>query len=169
VVFDFPKDEIRVYLFLSEVRSQEIAVRLRQNSHVGAITARLHRIIERGLRSAIVGGSGRLKIVHEKVTPALWSDAMRRLPPRVPESLDASVRAWVLRHVAQHLKQKGDQFIAAAEDTQDGVTALITVRGAPVLSGLRDALQGKVAPSSVMKAGGTPAVVVEATPGYRYE
>lgn len=76
VILDFPKNEIKVRLFLSEIRAQEIAVKLRQHTHIGMVTARLQRIIERGLCSSLTGTNGQLKIVHEAVTPDQWLGAL---------------------------------------------------------------------------------------------
>jgi hypothetical protein len=79
LILDFPKNEARVYMFLSEIRVQELAVKLRQRAHLGLVTARLRRIIRRGLRAAFTGSFGRLKIVHEAVTPDQWTNALKRL------------------------------------------------------------------------------------------
>ena len=73
VILDFPKNEIKFFLFLSEIRAQEIAVKLRQHTHIGVVMAHLQKPIERGLRRALTDSSGRLKIVHEAVTPDQWS------------------------------------------------------------------------------------------------
>ena len=45
LTLDFPKNEIRVYLFLGEIRAQEMAVKLRQRAHLGMVMTRvgLHR------------------------------------------------------------------------------------------------------------------------------
>lgn len=170
LILDFPKNEIRVYLFLGEIRAQEIAVKLRQHTHVGAVAARLGRIMERGLRRAFSGGFGRLKILHEAVTPGKGSSALRRLPSLVSQVLMGRLQEWILKGLADHLKQRAEEFIKAAEDTADGVTVVITLGNPPGFPQLRQALKGKVlAPGSLKMADGAPAVNIKITPGYRHE
>lgn len=130
LVFDFPQNEIRVYLFLSEIRAQEVAVKLRQHAHTGMITVRLGRYIECGLRSALAGTFRRLKIVHETVMPEQWLGALRRLPSLVPQVLSGRLQEWMLKGLSSYLKQQPEEFIQAAEDTADGVTLEITLGNA---------------------------------------
>ena len=63
----FPKNEILACLYLSEIRAQEIAVKLRQKAHMG-VTERLRRIVTRGW-TGLCANVGRLKIVHGAVIP----------------------------------------------------------------------------------------------------
>ncbi len=48
IIFHFPKNEIIARLFLSEIRAQQIAVKLRQHAHMGTVAERLRRFIDRG-------------------------------------------------------------------------------------------------------------------------
>lgn len=170
LILDFPKNEIRVRLFLSEIRAQEIAVKLRQHAHIGTVAARLGRIAERGVRRALIGGFGRLKIVHEAVTPDQWAGALRRLPSFVPQVLMGRLQEWVLKGLADHLKQRAEEFIKAAEDTADGVMLVITLGTPPGFPLLRQALKGKVlSPASLKMTDGTPEVKISITPGYSHE
>ncbi|MBC8019043.1 MAG: hypothetical protein H7X83_11065 [Verrucomicrobia bacterium] len=170
LVLDFPKNEIRVRLFLSEIRAQEIAVKLRQHAHIGTVAARLGRILERGLRRAFIGGFGRLKIVHEAVMPDQWVGALRRLPSLVPQVLMGRLQEWILKGLADHLKQRTEEFIKAAEDTADGVTLVIILGNPPGFPQLRQALKGKVlSPASLRMADGAPAVTITVVPGYSHE
>jgi len=170
LILDFPRNEIRVRLFLSEIRAQEIAVKLRQHAHIGTVVARLGRIVERGVRRALTGGFGRLKIVHEAVTPDQWMGALRRLPSFVPQVLMGRLQEWVLKGLADHLKQRTEEFIKAADDTADGVTLVITLGNPPGFSLLRQALKGKgLSPASLRMADGAPAVTITVAPGYSHE
>jgi len=170
LALDFPKNEIRVFLFLSEIRAQEIAVKLRQHAHKGAVAAHLQGFVERGLRRALTGGFGRLKIVHEAVTPDQSSGALQRLPSLVPQVLLGHLKEWVLKGLSDHLKQRPEEFIKAAEDTADGVTLLFTVGNPPGFPQLRQALKGKgFSIASLKMSDGTPTVKIKITPGYAHE
>lgn len=170
LILDFPKNEIRVNLFLSEIRAQEIAVKLRQNAHNGAVTAHLQRLIKRGLRSAFKGRFGRLKIVHEAVTPDEWVSALQRLPVMVQKILIGRLTEWVLKGVADYLKQNSAEFIKAAEDAADGVTLVISLGNPPGFPQLRQALKGKkLSLASLKLPDGVPVVKIKTSPGYTHE
>jgi hypothetical protein len=170
LILDFPKNEIRVALFLSEIRAQEVAVKLRQRAHIGVVVAHLQGFVERGLRRALGGGYGRLKIVHEAVTPDQWTSAFRRVPSVVTQALTGRLNQWVLTGLAAHLKQHADEFISAAENTADGVMLLVTIGTPPGFPELRQALRGKgLSLGSLSMSGGAPLVNVRVTPGYAHE
>jgi hypothetical protein len=170
LILNFPKNEIRVYLFLSEIRAQEIAVKLRQHAHVGMVASRLRQFIDRGLSSALKGKFGRLKIVHEAVTPDQWFGALRRLPSLVVQVLKGRLTEWVVKGLSDHLKQRTEEFIKAAEDTADGVTLVITLGNPPGYAQLRQALKGKgLSLASLKMADGAPAIKIKVIPGYVHE
>lgn len=171
LILDFPGNEIRFYLFLSEIRAQEITVKLRQHAHIGMVATRLRQFVERGLRSALIKRSfKRLKIIHETVTPDQWLSALRRLPSLVPRLLAGKLQEWILKGLFDHLKQRPEEFIKAAEDTSDGVTMTVTLRNPPGLPQLRQALKGKGIPLSRLNlTDGMPTVKIDIKPGYTYE
>lgn len=172
LILDFPKNEIRTYLFLSEIRAQEVAVKLRQRTHTGMVAARLSRIIERGLHRALRGTYGRLKIIHEAVTPDQFQGAraFRRLPSLIPQVLLGRLREWVTKALSDQLKQHAEEFIKAAEDTADGVTVVVTLTNPPGFPQLRQALKGKALSLASLKlADGSPAVTIKILPGYVHE
>jgi hypothetical protein len=170
LILDFPKNEIRVYLFLSEIRAQEIAVKLRQHAHIGNVAARLRHFIERGLRSALRGSFGRLKIIHEAITPDQLLGAVRRLPSLVPQVLQSRLQEWILKGITDQLKQRAEEFTKAAEDTTDGVTMVITVGNPPGFTQLRQVLKGKLLSLASLKmSGGTPTVRIKIVAGYIHE
>ncbi len=170
VILNFPRNEIEVRLFLSEIRAQEIAVKLRQHTHIGTVTARLQRPIKRGLHRALSGSSGRLKIIHEAVTPDQWSSVFQRLPSLVPRILLGRLNEWVLKGISDHLKQHSEAFIQAASDTADGVTFVVIVENPPGFPQLRQALKEKsLSLPSLKMSDGTPTVKIRVTPGYAHE
>jgi hypothetical protein len=166
---NFPANHILVRLYLSEKRAQELAVKLRQQSHLGAVIAHLRGVLERGLRSALTRGFGRLKIVHEAVTPDNVLGALRRLPSLVPQALCGRVLEWVIKGLSDYLKQQSQQFITATEDAADGVTLVITLGNPPGFAQIRDALKGKVLSLDSLRSVGTPDLSVKVIPGYAHE
>jgi hypothetical protein len=170
LILDFQKNEIRINFFLSEIRAQEVAVKLRQHAHVGALAARLRRFIERGLRSALSGSSARLKIVHEAVTPDQWVSALRRLPSFVHNILLGRLQEWALKSLADQLKQAAQPFIKAAEDTADGVTVVITISNPPGFPEIRKLLKGQgLSLGSLKIPSGNPKVSIGFTAGYAHD
>jgi hypothetical protein len=167
LALDFPRGEIRMRLFLSEIRTQEVAVKLRQRAHVGTVVARLQEHVERGLRTALSGGFARLKIVHEAVTPDQWVPAMRGLPSVVPQLLRNRLQEWVLQALAAHLRARAEEFVRAADDPADGVTIIITLVNPPGFPELRRALRGNGVSLAGLRLSGAPAEArVSVLPGH---
>ncbi|MDH5667658.1 MAG: hypothetical protein OEY86_06595 [Nitrospira sp.] len=170
LALDFRADQIRVFLYLSEIRAQQIAVKLRQQAHIGQVASFLHGLIERGLRSALAGGFGRLKIIHEAVTPDQWLPALRRLPSLVPQVLLRRLNQWVMQGLLARLKEQTPRFLAAANEPADGVTLVLTISNPPGFPQLRQALKGKAISLAGLKVSdGTPAVSIRIAPGYANE
>lgn len=170
LVLDFPKNEARIYLFLSEIRSQEIAVRLRQRGHLGPVMTRMRRIIDRGLGKAFAGNPRRLKIIHEAAPPGRGPDALNRLPSVVSQVLRGRLIEWTVKALADHLKQHSEEFTRAAEDTADGVTLIITLENPPGFAQLREALKARaVSIASLKLPDGSPNVKTQIVPGYKHE
>jgi hypothetical protein len=171
LILDFPKNEIRVHLFLSEVRAQEIAVKLRQHAHLGVVVMRLRGFIERGLRRALIDRRfGRLKIVHEAVTPDQRLGVLRRLPALVPQAFVRHITQWVVTTLSAHLQQRSEDFIKAAQDTADGVSLLIALANPPGFPQVRQALKGKWLSLAGLKlADGAPKAEIKIIPGYVHE
>jgi len=170
-VFNFRQNTITVRLFLSEVRAQEIAVKLRQHAHVGMVATRLRRIIERGVHRAFGGNRGRcLKLIHEATVPGRPADALKRLPSAILPVLKSRLTEWIVPALADHLRQRSEEFKKAAEDTADGVTVRITLENPPGLPQLRDALKARaISLASLKLPEGTPTVKIAIVPGYQNE
>ncbi len=65
VIVDVPRDQVRVGVFLSEVKAQRLAVRLRQQSHIGSLAVGFQKLLERRLPHILHGRRPRrLRIVH---------------------------------------------------------------------------------------------------------
>ncbi|OGF58665.1 MAG: hypothetical protein A2Y62_03935 [Candidatus Fischerbacteria bacterium RBG_13_37_8] len=170
LVLDFRGNQIRLSLYLSEIRAQEIALKLRQQEHTGAIAVYLGKILERGLNAALKGGFGSLKIIHESVTPDRWAKALQRLPVFVTQTLLSQLQQWVLKELPAFLQKHSQQFISAAEQPVDGVTLLITIENPTGLAELRKALKSKVLSLKKLKlSDAMPNINIRIAPGYQHE
>ena len=167
LTLDFERKSIGIVFFLSEIRAQEIAVRLRQNAHAGLVAARLAGMLERGLAGALSGRFGRLKIVHEALTPEKWQAALRRLPSFVTRMLLARMREWTVKALLQDLRRNSAAFIKAAEDTSDGVSIAMTIADPPGFKPLRVALSGKgISIGDLKMRDGAPKVDIKFRAGF---
>jgi hypothetical protein len=168
VILHFPKNKIVARLYLSEIRAQQIAVKLRQHAHMGTVADRLRRFIDRGVNRAFAANSGRLKIVHGAVLPGQPITAINRLPALVPVVLRARVTEWLVKALADHLQKHAEEFIKAADDTADGVTLVITLENPPGFNQLGEALKGKSISLATLKLpAGEPIVKLRIHPGHK--
>jgi hypothetical protein len=159
LALDFPANEIRIHIYLSEVRAQELATKLRQQAHLGAIVARLQRILQGGLGRALNGGYGRLKLVHEAVVPNQWREAFQRLPSHLRQVLLARLQEWTLKGLSEYFRQHAQEVIAATEEPADGITLTVAINNPPGFAQLRQAIKGKVASLASLKmSDGAPTV-----------
>ncbi|NYT02121.1 MAG: hypothetical protein GKC10_05125, partial [Methanosarcinales archaeon] len=165
VVLDFTNNKIRIGLYMSEKRAQSIAVKLSEGAHMGQVAAHLGRLLDRGMRGALMNGFG-LKIVHGTVTPAQWLVALRRLPNNATKVLEQRLQEWVLKGLFEYLKLHRQEFIDASKDPADGVTISITIANPSGFVELRQALKGK-ALSLAKLSEGNPVVTISTAPGYK--
>jgi hypothetical protein len=170
VVLDFPAGKVSVYMFLSEVRAQGIAVKLKQQAHHGTVLTSLRSLLEKRLQTALGGGRGHVKIIHETVAPEQASGgALQRIPALVLGRLRHRLQGWILPSLATFLKTQQQQFISATEAPADGVTLVITLANPPGIELLRQALRGRIPSIAGMKLpDGSPSVNIEVLAGYTY-
>ena len=169
LILNFPAGQIRVCVYLSEVRSQGMAVKLRQQAHIGGVLIPLRAIFERGLLSALRGGGhGRLKIIHETVAPEqALGGALQRIPPVVLDSLRFRLQEWILKGLADFLKGQAQQFVAATEAPADGVTLMVAIDNPPGLDLLRQTLKGRIPSLAGLRISGPlPTVRIDVVAGY---
>jgi len=170
LVLDFPNNRIKVFQYLSEIRVQAIATKLRQRAHTGMIASAMGKLVDGGVRSALAGGFGRLKIIHEAVVPEQDTRAVQRLPSIVPQVLRRRIQEWVLKGLSPYFKQKGNEFIKAADDPAEGLTLVITIANPPGFDHIRQALRGRPPSLSNLKLqGGEPTLDIRAVPGFTNE
>jgi len=168
--FDFPKNEIVARIYLAEIRAQHIAVKLRQNGHMGVVIDRLRHFIRRRVDRAFSSNMGRLKIIHGLVVPGQPVNALNRLPSLVPQVLRGRITEWVVKGLADNLQKHAQVFIRAADDTADGVTMIVTLENPPGFAQLGEALKGKgISLASLKLPEGNPTVKLSIHPGHKHE
>jgi hypothetical protein len=171
LTLDFPGDQLRVFMFLSEAEAQAIAVKLRQQAPIGVVMTALRSLLKGGLKAAFSEGMYRhVNILHEAVAPEqLRGPALNRLPPIAQKMLGESLMDWLGRSLREYFQQRARDFIAATEDLTDGVTVIATFSNPPGFSTVRKMLRGEsVALDGLWGHDGTPAVDIKVVPGYRH-
>lgn len=172
VTLDCPKDEIRICIFLSEVKAQRLAVRLRRQSHPGAVAARFQKYIGRRLAPILRGERlARIQVVQPGLTPGeALGAALKRLPAEVPGALTAKLQEYLVSAFAEFAKGQSQRFITAAEDTADGITLRFTIARPAGLQQICKALlpTGQTAGvADAIRGGSKPEVRIEVNPGYK--
>jgi hypothetical protein len=170
---DVPRDHVRVCVFLSEVKAQRLAVRLRQQSHVGSLAVGFHKLLGRRLPAILHGRRPRrLRLVHPRVPPgAPPSAVLDRLPAIVPGIFTARIQEWIVAAFSEFARTQAAKYLAAAEAPADGVTLVFTVDHPPGLKAIGQMLeqQGGVASGAAdaLAKSAPPPVRVDVVPGYR--
>ncbi len=173
VTLDTARDEVRVRVFFSEVQAQRLAVRLRQQSHVGSAAVRLNKLLGRRLPNILHGRRPhRLRIVHPSVAPPNGSSPSHdRLPAIVPQVFIVKMQEWLVSAFAAFAKAEAQKFLAASEDPADGVSLVFTIQHPPGLKEIAQLLaqKGSAGPelADVISKGALPQVRVEAFPGFK--
>jgi hypothetical protein len=169
VVLDFPGDQIRVDLYLSERTAQGIATLLRKRAPAAAAISRLRRVYERGLRSALDGQFERhVTIVHEAV-PAdeRAGKALRRLNPIVRDQLVRLLSRWVGAALAGLVDERRQEVVEATEAPADGITIRMTFARPPGFAALRRILSGTGGGlGGLFSPGPPPRADIEVLPGH---
>jgi hypothetical protein len=173
VTLDGPQDQIRVCIYISEVKAQKLAVRLRQQSHAGALTVSFNKFLARRLPRILHGHRPkRLRIVYPGIPPGQSpASVLRRLPGLVPEVLITKMQEWLVHSFTEFIKTQSQKFLAATEDPADGVTLRFTIEHPQGLKELGQALVEKGPPASSLSGaigtGNQPNINVEVSPGHK--
>jgi hypothetical protein len=173
VILDAVRDQLRVCVFLSEVKAQRLAVRFRQQSHVGALTVAFHKLLGRRLPHILHGRRRRrLRIVHASVAPGATPAAVfDRLPAIVSQAFIVKVQEWLTGAFTEFAKTQAQSFLTAAEAPADGVTLRFTIDHPPGLKEIGQFLaQGGAAGPGIAESlanAAAPTVHVDAVPGLK--
>jgi hypothetical protein len=173
IVLDTVRDEARVAVFLSEVKAQRLAVRLRQQSHVGSLAVGFHRLLGRRLPHILHGRRPRrLRIVHPSVAPgASVVQVLGRMPTIVPQAFIVKMQEWLVGAFSEFAKTQAQKFLEASENPADGVTLVFTIASPPGLKEIGELIGGKgpAAPdiAATISKATAPSVRVEAVAGQK--
>jgi hypothetical protein len=176
IVLDFPKRELRLFLFFSEADAQQVAAQLRRKTSPTAVLSLLkslhESIIKRGLATQ---SSSVVKVIHEAApTENLAMPLASNVMKLMGNTLAGKVRDWLVSVLSKELTQNYDKvagdFIGAASNDADGVTLRITFQAPPILEQIRRALKGSLpaVPITVGAFGKTTlgSYTFEMRPGY---
>jgi hypothetical protein len=142
VHIDSAKNEIRVCVFLSEARAQRVAVRLRRQTHPGAVAASLQRYVMKRLLPILRGERPRRIHIVQPGLPAseALGAALKRLPPDVVSALAERIRECVVTSMADFVKTQSRTIVQASEAPADGITLQFHIVKPPALKELTGAL-----------------------------
>jgi hypothetical protein len=174
LTLDFPKDEFRVFVYLSEADAQGIAAKLRNRDVTTALLA-ARKTYQDGLTAALGGDvQRRVKIVNEALPQEQFAGVGKQLTDLIRERLTKKVIAWVGRAIADHLATRAGELTAAAEAPADGVTIAVTILSPPGAPFVRRMLKGDSSPAqalgdldSIFK--GEPKLAVSTVPGFSFD
>jgi hypothetical protein len=175
VTLDGPQDQIRVCIYISEVKAQKLAVRLRQQAHAGSLTVGFNKFIARRLPRILHGQRPRrLRIVHAGLAPGQSPESvLQKLPGIVPRAFITKMQEWLVHGFSEFIKTQAPKFLAATEDPADGVTLRFTIEHPQGLKELGQALAEKGPTGSkvaeTIATGSQPNVRVEIYPGHKCE
>jgi hypothetical protein len=175
VTLDFPKDEFRVFAYLSEADAHDIAGKLRQRDVTAALVAG-KRIYEAGLTTALSGDIQRhVKILTEDLPhEQLFGGLLGGLTDQIKGLLAKKVGQWVGKAFADYVQARAAEFITATEDPADGVTMVVTIVNPPGAPLVRKLLRGSIGVGDVVGGldsmfKGDPRVGLQTVPGFRFD
>jgi hypothetical protein len=174
VTLDFPKDEFRIFTYLSEADAQDVASKLRRRD-VTAVLVAAKRIYAAGVETALRGDIHRhVKILTEALPQEqFFGQALRRLTGQVKSHLIGKVVEWIGKGVANYVQAGAAELISATEDPADGVTLVVTIANPPGAPLVRKLLRGDVGVGDVANLAslfkGDPRVTVRTVAGFRFD
>lgn len=148
IVLDFPKRELRLFLFFSETDAQQLAAQLRRKASPAAIVALVKGLHETMIKRILsTDPAGAVKIVHELATTEnLAAPLVSTVVRMLGDKLAIKVRNWLASVLNKELTQSYDllasEFVKVASDDADGVTLQITFLAPPILEQIRRTLKG---------------------------
>jgi hypothetical protein len=173
VTLDFPKDEFRVFVYLSEPEAQEIAGRVRKQD-LTSVLVLAKRVYEAGVNVALGGDIHRhVKILTETLPQEEFlGKQLKKLAEGLKQQLAKKVVGWVGKGIAGYVQASAGEFVAAADDPADGVTVVIRIANPPGAPLVRKALRGEGLGLDVLRDlgalfKGDPKLAVQTVSGFR--
>ena len=167
---NFIGHQLQLFLYLSESDAQHVAAQLRQKA-ANQAAQRGNTLLATSLKTAFSHHTHEhIRIVHPHVIPGGKSgQAMAYIPAVVQQTLMGKLIDWVAPAFADHLMNRQQEFIAAADADADGLTVCITLL-APADFGLIGQLIGSQAVSlpGTLFAEKHLDTLITTQPGYRY-
>jgi hypothetical protein len=174
VTLDFPKDEFRIFVYLSESDAQEIAAHLRKRDMTSALLL-ARRVYTAAVRTALDGDiRKRVKVIGETSQEQFLGGALSRVAESVREHLITKVVSWLGKGVADYLATRSSEFITATENRADGVTIVVRMANPPGAPLVRRILRGEAVSASMMldlpgAFRGEPKLSVTTVAGFRFD
>ena len=175
LTLDFPKNEYRAFVYMSEGDAQEVAAALRRKDITAAVTL-VRKIVNAGVRT-VLGGRLRshIKVRHETPSQEQFLGAvLAKAGEIVLEVLITKLIEWIGRAIADYLQVRSDEFVRATQDQRYGVTIVVTLRNPPGSSLVRRALKGEAInplelanPLNVFR--GLPSLSAATVAGFRFD
>ena len=174
VTLDFPGDQIRACIFISEVKGQKLAARVRRQSHLGSLTVGFNKFVARRLGPIMHGQSPRrLRVLHPGIPPGQPAESiLQKLPGNVPQVFVTKMQEWLVHGFSEFIKTQSQQFLKATEDpSSDGATLRFTFENPQGLKELGQALVEKGPAGSkiaeTLSQASQPNTRVEVLPGHK--
>ena len=165
--FDCTQDQIRACIYLSEAKAQKLAMRLRQSTNAGVLSAGFARALQGRLKHILSGPPGRgLRVVNAGASPTA-SASLQNLPQAQAARYGAALQNWLVQGFAGFIQAQSAAFIAATENAADGVTLRFAIAHPPSLKAVCDAMGGRGAAPAELALDPPPAVTVTVAPGHR--
>ncbi|MDH3337082.1 MAG: hypothetical protein OEM76_04575 [Gammaproteobacteria bacterium] len=173
ITLDFRAKEIRIYDFLSEAKSSEIAQGIRKGQSRVAIVRTISSTISAALRSILSKTPGKhLKIRREAPAEEEMIAGLAPVLRFVGRVVSQKVTQFVVKKLLEELKKTGKafgaSFVKAADDKSDGVTVIFTLSSIgevfDVLS--RNTLRRVKALAALRSTGVSGEMKIEIKPGF---
>ena len=141
VVLDFPKREIRVFLYFSETDAQKLSGQLKQKAPPASLLASLKGVYDTMVKRVSANPLGAVKVIHEAApTESMESPLVSTVMRTIGRAVADKAREWLLdalrRELASHYDKLTAQVEKATAHEADGVTLLIAFP-APILEKIR--------------------------------
>jgi hypothetical protein len=169
---DAQQDQVRVCLFISEVKAQKLALSLRQPAGVGTLAAGFNRAVAGRLKHVFLGrGARRLRVLHGGLRPDRpLAAALQNLPRPVAAAFAARMQEWLVQGFAELLRTQPQRVLAATQDPADGITLQFSIERPPGLKEFCQALAGQAAAAGAaadaLARGERPAIRVDVAAGH---